>query len=154
MTIVKTDVAIRLWKKVELIPFHECWEWVGSLQGSGYGQIWREDRLVSVHRVSWELHFGSVPNGLLVLHKCDNRSCVRPDHLFLGTNLDNQQDCKAKDRLGNRGRLPKERETHLDKATKLRIKEIYAQDLLTQEEIAKAFGITQPMVSYIVRDLV
>jgi hypothetical protein len=78
-----------------------CWEWQASLQ-SGYGQIrvGRNSRtpMMRAHRLSWELHHGPVPDGLCVLHRCDNRKCVRPEHLFLGTKSDNTRDMVAKGR--------------------------------------------------------
>jgi len=97
---MRGSLAERFWDKVELIPFHECWEWTGG--GSrGYGQI--QDtvlgRLRRAHRVSWEIHCGQIPAGLFVCHHCDNRKCVRPSHLFLGTASDNLMDASRKGRL-------------------------------------------------------
>ena len=81
------------------IPETGCWEWIGTMSGSGYGQIWMNDRMVGAHRVSWELEFKcEVPNGMCILHKCDNPSCVNPEHLFLGSYRDNMLDMIAKDR--------------------------------------------------------
>ena len=80
-----------------------CWIWVGSINGC-YGQIGaggRKSKLVTVHRVSWILHFGPILDGLCVLHDCpdgDNSLCVRPDHLWLGTNADNSADKSGKHR--------------------------------------------------------
>lgn len=75
-----------------------CWEWPGA-QGNGYGMILMPDgRLRGAHRVAWELANGPIPDGLFVLHHCDNRACVRPDHLFLGTQGDNVRDMYAKGR--------------------------------------------------------
>lgn len=80
--------------KVAMIPFHECWEWMGATYTKGYGQFASD----CAHRWSWRIHRGPIPRGLHVLHRCDNRTCVNPDHLFLGTNLDNVRDMDAKGR--------------------------------------------------------
>ena len=76
-----------------------CWVWVRSTNTSGYGVLCTHgDESVLTHRFSWQLHFGHIPFGLYVLHHCDIRICVRPDHLFLGTFKDNRQDCVFKGR--------------------------------------------------------
>lgn len=71
---------------------NECWEWQGATSENGYGQFRVGDKTLQAHRVSWLLHFGPIPDGMCVCHKCDNRSCVKPGHFFLGTLLDNIQD--------------------------------------------------------------
>lgn len=76
-----------------------CWVWRRGAGSHGYGQFYFEPgkpRLA--HRVAWELENGPIPTGMQVLHKCDNKKCVRPDHLFIGTQLDNMRDMIAKGR--------------------------------------------------------
>lgn len=81
-----------------------CWEWAGSInKQSGYGDFHFRRRTYPAHRASWIIHNGEIPtgddyHGICVLHKCDNRICVNPDHLFLGTNLDNIKDSVSKNR--------------------------------------------------------
>lgn len=76
-----------------------CWTWTASKSGSaGYGGFYFKGTKHYAHRVSWELHNGKIPNGMYVLHKCDNPSCVNPSHLFLGTQSDNINDSYAKGR--------------------------------------------------------
>lgn len=73
-----------------------CWEWQGSDNGKGYGVLGR----TYVHRMSWELNNNKkIPEGLCICHKCDNRCCVNPDHLFLGTHYDNIHDMMDKGRM-------------------------------------------------------
>ena len=75
-----------------------CWEWDGPMSGNGYGLVCRNHTRRLAHRVAWERANGPIPDGLLICHHCDNRRCVRPDHLFLGTTSDNAQDMLAKGR--------------------------------------------------------
>ncbi len=88
----------RFWKHVHKTD--SCWLWTASVNDKGYGQLFVGvgKSPLRAHRVSWELHRGLIPIGLLVLHHCDNPPCVRPDHLFLGTYKDSTQDMISKGR--------------------------------------------------------
>ena len=84
----------RFWQKVDKKSDDECWNWTGG-KVRGYGQmrsyLGNSGRILS-HNFSWILHNGEVPNGKCVLHKCDNNSCVNPNHLYIGTESDNAHD--------------------------------------------------------------
>lgn len=87
----------RFWMRVD--KSGECWTWTAARGDHGYGSFTDDDgRSVSAHRFSHQLHYGPIPKGLVVCHKCDNPPCVRPDHLFLGTQADNVRDMQAKGR--------------------------------------------------------
>ncbi len=89
----------RFWSKVHDRDGEGCWEWTASKR-KGYGFFQINHKVVTAHRYSWELHNGPIPNGLHVCHHCDNPACVRPDHLFVGTDKDNAIDKTAKGRNG------------------------------------------------------
>ena len=92
----RVPLETKFWKYVNKTD--GCWLWTGKARREGYGAVgW--PKTISAHRLSWGLHNGPIPAGLWVLHKCDVRLCVRPDHLFLGTNLDNMRD-RIKKRRG------------------------------------------------------
>jgi len=90
----------RFWRYVDKSGSETgCWEWTASRSVGGYGMFYPDARSkIGAHRFSWFLAFGPIAEGLQVCHRCDNRRCVRPDHLFLGTHQDNADDMKKKGR--------------------------------------------------------
>lgn len=98
-------LAVRFWRfVVRGTTDDDCWGWVGATQHPGYGRIGvgGGGNVGFAHRVSWELHNGPTPNGLFVLHRCDNPPCTNPRHLFLGTQQENLKDMTAKGRNANK----------------------------------------------------
>ena len=134
----------RFWEKVQRSD--SCWEWTGCRLRSGYGQIKWGDKIRRAHRVSWEIHFGPIPDGLWVLHHCDNPPCVRPDHLYLGTLVDNAQDCV---RRGRHYHWRGQGEGHpMARLTEGQVLEIRRQreNGLSGHLIARAFGLSKTQV--------
>lgn len=129
----------RFWEKVDRKSSDECWNWLGGIHMNGYGGFNDGTKSMKAHRFSWILFYGEIPEGKLICHKCDNRKCVNPNHLFLGTQKDNIQDRIRKGRskyaVGERHGNHK-----LTKETVLKIKQLLKQGR-TQTEIAHIFNI-------------
>jgi len=134
----------RFWDKV--VKTEGCWEWAAAKDSSGYGRFHvRVGKLEGAHRFSWELTHGPIPSGLSVLHRCDNRRCVNPGHLFLGTHAENMQDMKAKGRAA----VETAHRTKLSRQEVDQVRQLAAQGYL-QRHIGDQFGISQKQVSRIV----
>lgn len=105
----KGGADYRFWKHVnKRVSDNGCWIFEGLRHEDGYGKVFSGSKYVGAHRYSWMYHKGGIPDGLSVLHKCDNPPCVNPDHLFLGTQLDNILDMRRKGRESHCGRRRKQ----------------------------------------------
>lgn len=120
-----------------------CWEWQGARDKDGYGQTRSPNGRVKAHRRAWEIVAGSIPEGLYVLHRCNNPSCVRPDHLYLGTALDNGIDRRS------RSRKRSDRWT-LSRADVESIRTRYSTGTIRQRELGEQYGVGQALISRIV----
>ncbi len=137
---IKMDPLDRFMKFLNITD--SCWLWIGSTQAMGYGQFWYKNKQTISHRTSWILHKGNIPEGLIVCHKCDNKKCVNPDHLFLGLHQDNTDDMISK----GRNYVQKSKITEDDQKT---IKHLYSTGI-TQREIAKKFKCHQKTIFRII----
>jgi hypothetical protein len=139
-----------------------CWLWTGVIDSPPrlpYGKIFLllpngRYKITTAHRFAWELHAGPLPKGMFALHHCDNPGCVRPDHLFKGTALDNMLDKTAKDRNGRCGpKNPARGSAHpkakLTEDEVRSIRGLYSGGA-TQQSLASRFGVDQTMISCIV----
>lgn len=130
------------WAKVD--KSGDCWNWT-AFKSKGYGYImcgWKNP--VRAHRFSWVLNNGDIPDGMFVCHKCDNPSCVRPDHLFLGTPADNVIDMVQKGRNVSCPGL----KNGVAKLTPEQVRAIYL-DPRTNKEIGASYGIASSLASFI-----
>lgn len=125
----------RFFKYVKKTP--TCWQWVGLKAPNGYGRLGlsKSEGMRYAHRISWMLHHGKIEDGKLVCHKCDNRECVNPSHLFIGTHADNNRDRINK---GRKGIMP---QSKLNQVKVSIIKMLHP--MFTMDELAKRFGVVR-----------
>ncbi|KKK48266.1 hypothetical protein LCGC14_3146880, partial [marine sediment metagenome] len=151
------------WEQVE--KSSGCWIWKRGCFANGYGQCVYQGKHWKAHRLAWVLSFGIIPDGGLVLHSCDNKRCVNPNHLFVGSQKDNIQDALMKGRMATGGRngaytKPESRVRNLGEgngSAKLSwvqihmIRKQYASGGVSQEVLGKEFGVSQTTVGEIIR---
>ena len=145
----KTPLAVRLFSKVEKTD--GCWLWRGAMDGAGYGMIFiaKTPRHITnkTHRVSWELANGPIPNKLFVLHRCDTPACLRPDHLFLGTQAENIRDMVSK---GRQARIKPKGEVHgMSKLTDPIVRAILANKTASGVALAEVYNVSPSTISLV-----
>jgi hypothetical protein len=121
-------------------PNTGCWFWTGSISTRGYGKCYYNGHHDLAHRVSWQIHRGSIGDGLFVCHTCDEPSCVNPDHLFLGAPKDNTQDMMAKGRNSGRFKDKKGSQHPLAKLTEEAVRAARSSDL-SNGALARKYGV-------------
>jgi DNA-binding XRE family transcriptional regulator len=141
------EVAVsRFWDKVDKDEPGDCWEWTASVGSHGYGQIWDGFTNWLAHRFSYHIHHGPIPDGLFVCHHCDNKRCVNPDHLFLGTTDENMADAVRK------GRMESGEDRYNSKLTEPEVLEIVARHDAgeSQSALAEDYGVSRGTINSIV----
>lgn len=123
----------------------DCHEWTASFGNSGYGQFYFNYQKFSAHRKAYELYCGPIPNGMFVLHRCDNKKCVNPDHLFIGTHDQNMKDKVSKGRQGKGEDIV---QSVLSEPQVAEIKRLL-RGKTVHNKIAKEFGVSRATISMI-----
>lgn len=131
----------RFWSKVRKSNKNECWEWESSKDTGGYGCFWLNGGSRIAHRVAYKLTVGEIPNGLCVLHICDNRACVNPAHLYLGNHADNMADMERRER-GNHPAAEQHGMAKLSWKGVGEIRKLGASGMYSLAEIGRKFNIS------------
>ena len=143
------SVTERYFQKVQMAGPDDCWEWTAVTTDAGYGQLWVGSGMQLAHRLAYEWWVGPIPDGLFVCHRCDNRACVNPNHLFLGTQEDNLRDAAQK------GRTSRGERHHSAVLTDEKVREIRARSAAGESyaRIAQEYGVAETTVSRVARGL-
>lgn len=143
----RRPVEDRFWERVDKRTPDECWEWQGNKTPRGYGTIGDRDDSLYAHRLSYIFAHGEIPDGLYILHSCDNPGCVNPAHLRTGTQQDNINDALE------RGRIPKGEKSTSAKLTQEQAEQIRKlnQEGVSYKRLSKMFSITKSNIAHIVK---
>lgn len=133
----------RFWEKVNIGNFFECWEWSSSCYSNGYGAFGTKNKSNTAHRTAYYLHYNIEPGNLNVCHKCDNRKCCNPYHLFLGTPAENAADMASKGRAARGNKQPN---SILSPEKVVAIKKRISEGEF-QKNLAKEYGVTLSTIS-------
>jgi hypothetical protein len=143
------SVEARFWDKVEVGSLLDCWNWIGPIKSTGRGNFSIGHKIIQAHRMAWILTMGNIPDGLCVLHHCDNGKCCNPFHLFLGTYQDNTDDMIKKGRKVTR-RCQDDPKSKLTNAQVIEIRKKYNPKINTMLEIGKEYHVSRTTISAII----
>jgi predicted XRE-type DNA-binding protein len=148
---ISESVEKRFWEKVN--KTETCWLWTSAMSSRGYGHFWLNEskRAIRAHRLSWIMHYGTIPKGIFVCHHCDVNQCVRPDHLFLGTHEANMKDMVIKKRSARRFREDNQN-CKLTKKQFSEITNLLKTSKRTQKSIAEQFKVSRALICLIKND--
>lgn len=135
----------RLWARVGQGSPDDCWEWRGYVHPTGYGQIGydhKKGNVIHTHRAAWIVTHGEIEDGLWVLHKCDNRLCCNPDHLWLGTPKDNTQDMMSKGRRRKAVQVVRGVDVRQAKLTDETVRAMRAEPPMTFKALGAKYGVS------------
>jgi hypothetical protein len=147
---LNNEDLIIFWNKVDIGEINECWNWAWGTDGKGYGQCYINSKKYIASRVSYFIKNGSFEKKLKVCHSCDNPKCVNPNHLWLGTSLDNTRDMINKNRayyvegedIGS---------SKLKTEDVIKIRELYDQNKNTQKELSIIYNVTEPTIRCVIK---
>jgi len=141
-----SSLEFRFWKYTEKSSEENCWMYKGTTYNS-YGVLTHKGKRVYVHRVSYEFHKGTIKEGLSVLHKCNNKLCVNPKHLYEGTHKDNARDRELTE---NHSRGAKNSNSTLTEEEVTEIKKLVQVEFWrTRKDIGEQFGVSHATISRI-----
>jgi len=140
------NTAQDVWKYIDKKGEDDCWNWMRCLDVFGYGQITIDYKVYKCHRIVYELVYSIIPNGLLVLHHCDNPKCCNPKHLWLGNHDDNINDMVKK---GRQRRGENVNTCKLTEQQVLKIRELYSMGEYSHAQIAKMYNVTKQLITSI-----
>ena len=143
----RNNDALRILNKVRICPETMCWEWMGCVQSNGYARMTIRGKTMGAHRGSYLIFKGDIPPNKDVCHQCDNRKCVNPAHLFIGTRKENMQDAVSKNRQAQGFSLP---HTKLTPSQRIEIA-ISCIDGENKMDVSKSYGVCVKYVEYLVR---